>query len=149
MIDARCSLPSQRILSSVHALSVQKAGHDNGRHHSQAHGCNEIQASLMRRAIWLCKLLQPSISISTPQIHVDDKSALKLLKNPVSSNRVKHIDQQCHFAGEKMASWEISSSLAQRRCRQTCSPSQSLAASSRHAAMELVLPDRVVPDENP
>ena len=67
-------------------------------------------AAAAREAIWLRTLLQDlGISVSTLQIYAsDNQSALKLLKNPVPSDRAKHIDVQYHFAREKVASREIS-----------------------------------------
>ncbi|KAK9833506.1 hypothetical protein WJX84_007674 [Apatococcus fuscideae] len=46
--------------------------------------------------------------MNTTTIYADNQSAIKLLKNPVSSNRAKHIDVMYHFAREKVASQEIS-----------------------------------------
>ena len=41
------------------------------------------------------------------KIYADNQSAIKLLKNPVSSLRSKHIDVAYHFARERVTRKEI------------------------------------------
>ena len=45
--------------------------------------------------------------VNTFQIKGDNQSALKLLKNPVSSMRSKHIDVVYHFAREHVAKRDV------------------------------------------
>jgi hypothetical protein len=65
-------------------------------------------AHAVKEALWLRKLLsdlnQPSDTIA---IRADNQSAIKLLKNPISSVRSKHIDVIYHFARERVARKEV------------------------------------------
>ncbi len=65
-------------------------------------------AETTKEALWLRVLLRDlGVSISTMKIYADNQSAIKLLKNPVSSLRSKHIDVAYHFARERVARKEI------------------------------------------
>ena len=56
-------------------------------------------AQAVKEALWLRILLGDlGMVIDTFQIRTDNQSALKLLKNPVSSNRSEPIDVVYHFA---------------------------------------------------
>ena len=60
-------------------------------------------AQTIEEALWLRGLLGDlGIVVNTFPIMADNQSALKLLKNPVSSNRSKHIDVVYHFARERV-----------------------------------------------
>lgn len=60
-------------------------------------------------AIWLRNLLKTlGVSQEEPiEIHVDNKSALALAKNPVFHDRSKHIDTRYHFIREIIAKKEV------------------------------------------
>jgi hypothetical protein len=65
-------------------------------------------AHAVKEALWLRKLLQDvRIPIGTVTIKADNQSAIKLLKNPISSVRSKHIDVIYHFARERVARKEV------------------------------------------
>ena len=49
-----------------------------------------------------------SLGTESILIYADNQSAIKLLKNPVSSQRSKHIDTIYHFARERVARKEVS-----------------------------------------
>ena len=68
-------------------------------------------AQAVKEALWLRVLLADlGIVVNTFQIKGDNQSVLKLLKNPVSSMRLKHIDVVYHFARERVARREVESS---------------------------------------
>ena len=65
-------------------------------------------AGAVKEALWLRKLLHDlRFPFSAIEIRADNQSAIKLLKNPVSSQRSKHIDVQYHFARERVARQEV------------------------------------------
>ena len=65
-------------------------------------------AQATKEALWLRVLLADlGIKVDTFQIMADNQSAMKLLKNPVSSMRSKHIDVVYHFARERVARREV------------------------------------------
>ena len=66
-------------------------------------------AHAVKEALWLRKLatdLQLSME-GAILIHADNQSAIKLLRNPISSMRSKHIDVIYHFARERVARKEV------------------------------------------
>ena len=65
-------------------------------------------AATVKEALWLRKLLRDlSLDITCITIKADSQSAIKLLKNPIVSNRSKHIDVVHHFARERVARNEV------------------------------------------
>ena len=65
-------------------------------------------AHATKEALWLRTLLQDlDQDVATVKMYVDNQSAIKLLKNPVSSLRSKHIDVVYHFARERAARKEV------------------------------------------
>jgi hypothetical protein len=67
-------------------------------------------AGAVKEALWLrklCKDLQLGAA-GAVNILADNQSAIKLLKNPISSVRSKHIDVIYHFARERVARGEVS-----------------------------------------
>ena len=65
-------------------------------------------AHAVKEALWLRKLMR-DLDLGTDSIIIraDNQSAIKLLKNPVSSQRSKHIDTIYHFARERVARKEV------------------------------------------
>jgi hypothetical protein len=60
-------------------------------------------ASAVKEGLWLRKLLGDfGDKTTTIEIKGDNQSALKLLRNPISSMRSKHIDIVHHFARERV-----------------------------------------------
>jgi hypothetical protein len=67
-----------------------------------------VAASAVKEGLWLRKLLADfGISITTISILADNQSAIKLLRNPISSLRSKHIDVVHHFARERVMRREV------------------------------------------
>jgi hypothetical protein len=65
-------------------------------------------AAAVKESLWLRKLLADfRIDVSTVDIYADNQSAIKLLRNPISSARSKHIDVTHHFARERVARKEV------------------------------------------
>ena len=65
-------------------------------------------ASATKEALWLRKLLADfGVSTGPIEIKSDNQGALKLLRNPISSLRTKHIDIAHHFARERSMRGEI------------------------------------------
>jgi hypothetical protein len=65
-------------------------------------------AHTVKEALWLRKLLYDfKLDAGTILIRADNQSAIKLLKNPISSVRSKHIDVIYHFARERVARKEV------------------------------------------
>jgi len=65
-------------------------------------------AATVKEALWLRKLLNNlGLDISCVTIKADSQSSIKLLKNPIVSNRSKHIDIVHHFARERVARNEV------------------------------------------
>ena len=61
-------------------------------------------ASATKEALWLRKLAYDlDNQVYTVNIFGDNQAALTLLKNPISSQRSKHIDIIYHFARERVA----------------------------------------------
>ena len=62
----------------------------------------------MKESLWLKQLLSDlGVAPGTISIRADNQSAIKLLRNPVSSMRSKHIDVAHHFARERVARKEV------------------------------------------
>ena len=65
-------------------------------------------AAAVKEATWLRMLLADfNIPLSTVTIQCDNQAAIKLLGNPIASQRSKHIDVAYHFARERVALKEI------------------------------------------
>ena len=65
-------------------------------------------AAAVREALWLRQLLKDlAMGVDTVDIFADNQSAIKLVKNPVVSNRSKHIDVVYHFARERVARKDV------------------------------------------
>jgi ribonuclease HI len=65
-------------------------------------------ASAIKEALWLKKLLKDlELESKILDIKMDNQSAIKLLKNPISSMRSKHIDVMHHFARERIQRGEV------------------------------------------
>jgi len=65
-------------------------------------------ATAVKEALWLRQLAADLHERTTTiTIKADNQSAIKLLKNPVSSMRSKHIDVAYHFARERVARKEV------------------------------------------
>ncbi|KAD5318058.1 hypothetical protein E3N88_18004 [Mikania micrantha] len=63
---------------------------------------NQFMAATACQAIWLKGLLEEITgqSVKAITLHVDNKSAIQLMKNPVFHGRSKHIDTRYHFIRE-------------------------------------------------
>lgn len=60
-------------------------------------------AHAIKEALWLRELLNTfGRGVTTIKMYADNQGAIKLLKNPVSSTRTKHIDVVYHFARERV-----------------------------------------------
>ena len=57
----------------------------------------------VKELIWLIRLLNDLVPkvLDVPVLHVDNQSAIKLIKNPQFHKRTKHIDVRYHFIREK------------------------------------------------
>lgn len=55
----------------------------------------------VRELVWLKRLLMELIGSFTPNLMMDNASAVKLVKNPEQHKRTKHIDVRYHFIREK------------------------------------------------
>jgi hypothetical protein len=65
-------------------------------------------AAAVKEAMWLRNLLADFKIDETPvKILADNQSAIKLLKNPISSQRSKHIDVIHHFARERVKRGDV------------------------------------------
>jgi hypothetical protein len=65
-------------------------------------------ASAVKEALWIRKLLPDlGIKINVVCIMCDNQGTIKLLKNPIASNRSKHIDVIHHFARDRVARGEV------------------------------------------
>jgi transposase InsO family protein len=65
-------------------------------------------SSTVKEALWLRNLLaNMGAACSTVQLKGDNQAALKLLRNPISSVRTKHIDIAHHFVRERVARNEV------------------------------------------
>ena len=65
-------------------------------------------AAATKEALWLRKLINDlQRTVSTITIRADNQGAVKLLKNPITSLRSKHIDVIYHFARERVARKEV------------------------------------------
>lgn len=75
-------------------------------------------ASAAKEALWLRKLMGDlGVECAAPVlIHCDSQAALKLLVNPVVSQRSKHIDVLHHFARERVARREVRYEYCRTEC---------------------------------
>jgi hypothetical protein len=75
-------------------------------------------ASAVKEALWLRKLLSDfGFDCAQPTlIRCDNQAALKLLVNPIVSQRSKHIDVLHHFARERVARGEVRFEYCRTEC---------------------------------
>jgi hypothetical protein len=61
------------------------------------------------QAVWLARLLAEILDreIGRPILHVDNKSAISLVKNPVLNERSRHINTRFHLIREYEANGQI------------------------------------------
>ncbi|KAF8061284.1 Retrovirus-related Pol polyprotein from transposon TNT 1-94 [Scenedesmus sp. PABB004] len=65
-------------------------------------------SAAVKEALWLRKLMSDlKVNIGAIDILSDNQGAIKLPRNPVSSQRSKHIDVAHHFARERVARGEV------------------------------------------
>ena len=65
-------------------------------------------AAAVKEALWLRKLaIALKIKTGPIGIYSDNQGAIKLLRNPISSLRSKHIDVVHHFARERVVRGEV------------------------------------------
>jgi hypothetical protein len=65
-------------------------------------------AAAVKEGLWLRKLmLDLGFDMGAVSIMADNQSAIKLLRNPVTSARSKHIDVVHHFARERVLRKEV------------------------------------------
>lgn len=76
---------------------------------SSAEAEYRAMASTVSELIWLrCLLQELGVSICEPTIlHCDNQAALHIAANPVFHERTKHVEMDCHFVRERVASKEI------------------------------------------
>jgi hypothetical protein len=68
-----------------------------------------VVATACCQAVWLARLAEIlDREIGRPILHVDNKSAISLVKNPVLNERSRHIDTRFHLIREYEASGQIS-----------------------------------------
>jgi hypothetical protein len=66
-------------------------------------------AAAVKEALWLRNLLAGfGVDVSPVQLLADNQSAIKLLRNPISSLRSKHIDVIHHVARERVMRGDVS-----------------------------------------
>ena len=67
-----------------------------------------VAAAATKEGLWLRQLMHDlDVDIGPVQIKADNQSAIKLLRNPISAARSKHIDVAHHFARERVARQEV------------------------------------------
>ena len=77
-------------------------------HHWLPGGGRGARAQATKEALWLHKIGHDlKLPMDTVTIYGDNQSALKLLRNPISSARSQHIDVAYHFTRERVARKEI------------------------------------------
>ena len=77
-------------------------------------------AHAIKEALWLRKLFADlRVPVDAIDLRSDNQAAIALLKNPIASNRSKHIDVLHHFARERVIRGEV--------CITYCSTHQQLA----------------------
>ena len=65
-------------------------------------------AAAVKEGLWLRQLLSDlHLDVSTVKIMADNQSAIKLMRNPISSLRAKHIDVIHHFARERVMRGDV------------------------------------------
>ena len=93
-------------------------------------------AAATKEALWLRKLINDlQKPVSTVTIRADNQGAIKLLKNPITSLRSKHIDVIYHFARERVMRKEVAFQVRQDRADDSRQPDQ---VSSRKQARLLL-----------
>ena len=67
------------------------------------------EAAAVKEALWIKTLLTDlNYSINSVKLYADNQAAIKLMSNPIVSQRSKHIDVSYHFARQHIANGTIS-----------------------------------------
>jgi hypothetical protein len=66
-----------------------------------------MAAAAAREALWMRKVLRDLGAEGVPRIQSDSQSAMALVRNPVVSQRSKHIDVLHHFVRERSDLGEV------------------------------------------
>lgn len=69
-------------------------------------------APAVKEALWLRNVF--GVDVSPVQLLADNQSAIKLLRNPISPLRSKHIDVMHHFARERVMRGDVSFTYVKR-----------------------------------
>ncbi|GIL65352.1 hypothetical protein Vafri_19022 [Volvox africanus] len=65
-------------------------------------------ASAVKEALWFRHLSRVfKLNVPSVPIKCDNQAALKMINNPITSGRAKHIDVQHHFIRERAARGEV------------------------------------------
>lgn len=96
-------------------------------------------AAATKEALWLRKIGHDlKLPTDTLTIYGDNQSALKLLRNPISSARSKHIDVAYHFTRERIARKEIDFEYVRTDNMVADSLTKALPESKHHKCRDLM-----------